>query len=590
MSVRHVVVAEYKYLFQDFSIHKEDAIQGYIKGINLKTAFPVVARLNYSIRKEGFSSITEELIYWFGSQSPQVEIYKKRILNAYPPTEVKSVRIMNIWSNLRLLELILNNLDEPEIEQDVESVSDKLLKAYLLINETYITSFNHRKIMDSIPDIFGKLQKTALTITTMLLPYHDLNHIDANDAFVAHFIKAIYFFQFAEEHMPEMLQGFLKSYGVESWREYIIVLIPVADHALQRNKEGLGYLNVNASQLNYKTTQKFLTMLSVGGGFIENPEIDFILLRSKPLMQVDTDRFLVIDNLLVFNKIYNSLYFEFNALLEDDPELFKKGDFKGYLNSHFSEDYLAKAVLDIVFKNEKYKKMSGAEIKKKHQKKFAAEPDYYVRYNDEIYLFELKDTYVRGDVKQSFDATKILTELKLKLWVKEFEKDGVPKASSKAVLQLINNIKRIIEDKLPFDDGLKDKKLVIFPVLLYIDQSLSTPGLNEIVQNWFFMEMGKEPAIVEASDRVQIMPLTMIDLDTLILMQDDFKDNELDLPEIIYFYWKHKQEQVMKGFQEESFQQVSKGMLPFAAFIRMGRTKRRTPDIFMEFAKIIFDK
>lgn len=131
--------------------------------------------------------------------------------------------------------------------------------------------------------------------------------------------------------------------------------------------------------------------------------------------------------------------------------------------------------------------------------------------------------------------------------------------------------------------------MVIFPVLLYIDQSLSTSGLNEIVQNWFAMEISKEPTIMEAAGRVQIMPLRMIDLDTLILMQDNFRDSELDLPEIIYFYWKHKEEQVMKGFRENSFQQVSKGMLPFAAFIRMGRTSRRTPDIFMEFAKTIFD-
>jgi hypothetical protein len=34
--------------------------------------------------------------------------------------------------------------------------------------------------------------------------------------------------------------------------------------------------------------------------------------------------------------------------------------------------------------------------------------------------------------------------------------------------------------------------------------------------------------------------------------------------------------------------EMTTGMLPFAAFVRMGRTQRKTPDIFMEFAKLIF--
>lgn len=588
MSVRHLTVVEYKYLFRDHTLDVENEIKNLLVGLGIRTAFPVMARLNFTVRKEKFNSVSDELKFWFGSNSSFVWQYEKKIFKAYPKSEHRSLRILNIWSNFRLLELILQNVDSPEIGQEDSVVSEKLLKAYLLINQLYIASFNHTKILKSIPDEVGKILKTAITVATMLLPYHDINHIDPNDAFLVQSIKAIYFFQFAEEHIPEMLDKYLDTYGVDTWREYLIALLPIADHALQRNKEGLGYLNIDESKPNYEVAKKFLTMLSLGGAQIENSEADFILLRSKPLLQINPNRFLVIDNLLIYNKIYNSLYFEFNKLLADDKELFKKGDFKGFLNSNFSEDYLAKSVLDIVFKNDKFFKISGSEIKAKFGKKFFAEPDYYARNGDEVFIFELKDTYVKGEVKQGFNTGNLMTELKLKLWVKEYEKDGKPKTSPKAVQQLINNIKKVIENTLPFDTDLGNKKLTIFPVLLHIDQSLSTPGISEIVQNWFWLELINEPIIVNTKERVHVMPLTMIDLDTLILMQDEYRDGSFNLAEDILYYWAYKKKLVENGLKEESFQKMTTGMLPFAAFVRMGRKQRKTPDIFMEFARLIF--
>lgn len=589
MGVRHVTVVEYKYLFKDFDINIDNVIKDLIGGMGMKTAFPVVAKLNFTVRNEKFNSVIDELKFWFGSNSLLVNDYKRMIFNAYPKSEHQSLRILNIWSNFRLLELILQNADISEVEQDDDIISDRLMKAYLLINQAYITSSNHKEILASIPNEIGKIPKIAITIATMLLPYHDINHIDPNDAFMSQSIKAIYFFQFAEKEIPEMLEKFLGLYGVKTWREYLIALLPIASHALQSNKEGLGYLNIEEGSANYEISKKFLAMLAVGDSQIENSDVDFVLLRSRPLMQLNINSFLVIDNLLIYNKIYNSLYFEFNKLLKDDRNIFSKGDFKGYLNSHFSEDFLAKSVLDIVFKNEVFFKISGSKIKASYGKKFSAEPDYYVRKNDEIFIFELKDTYIKGEVKQSFIADDMLTELKLKLWVKEYEKDGKLKKSPKAILQLINNIKRIIENALPFDQDLLDKKMIVFPVLLYIDQSLSTPGINEIIQNWFRMEVNNEPVILNALNRVHIMPLTMIDLDTLILMQDDFRDGNIDSAENIFYYWEYKRDMVHKGLEEKNFHIASNGMLPFSDFIKKRRTKRRTPDIFMEFGKLIFE-
>lgn len=45
---------------------------------------------------------------------------------------------------------------------------------------------------------------------------------------------------------------------------------------------------------------------------------------------------------------------------------------------------------------------------------------------------------------------------------------------------------------IPFDTDLGHKFLKVYPVLLYIDQSLSMSGINRIVQQWFAMELAHD--------------------------------------------------------------------------------------------------
>src|SRR5690606_16297760 len=188
--------------------------------------------------------------------------------------------------------------------------------------------------------------KMGFATTIMLLPYHDLNHIDPSDAMITNFIKAVHFFQFAEVNLPELIPVFLRPYGSSNWRDYFIAIFPLVDHALRKNEAGLGYLVIDENNPRAQTSMKFLSNLSISAdtkGFLQQ---DFILPRSKPLFQIDTNKYLVIDNLLVFNKLYNSLFFEFNSVVKNHPELFDKGNFKSFYNDNFSESYLSKQVLD----------------------------------------------------------------------------------------------------------------------------------------------------------------------------------------------------------------------------------------------------
>jgi hypothetical protein len=561
------------------------AISSYLSGITIKLAYPIAARLNHTVRNGKLSSVKDELEFWFGSQSKMVGIFDDRIKTAYPSEEYNGLRILNIWSNLRLLEYILENPEDVENELDNNIIYDKLIKAYLLINQMYLANLNTKNILDSIPNERGIVFKSALTFAAMSLPYHDLNHVDPLDAFIVHTIKAIYFFKFMEENLSELLNKFLQTYEVNDWKMYLRALLPIAHHALRRNTEGLSYLNLDASMKESEVQKRFLNLLSSGSTKI--PEKDFVNLRSRPLLSLSETRFLVIDNLLVFNKIYNSLYFEFNELVQSNPIILGKTNFKSYLNSHFSEDYLAKSILGVLFENEL--KISGSEIKSRYKNKIKSEPDYYAKKHNGVFLFELKDTFIKGETKQGFDPLEILKELQTKFWYTESEKNGKLKISHKAILQLIGNIVKIIENDFLFDSNVAADPLYIFPIILYVDQSLSTIGINDIICQWFSEEVLKSAAIMNRRQNIQILPVTMIDLDTLILFQDEFRDSRRDLGADIINYWNQKNELIKRGLQLKT-NIISNGLLPFGQFIRLNRNNRTPPIIFEELAKAIFSK
>lgn len=583
---------EYKYLFPEISGDKYGEILFLISGVDFDVAFPIVARLNFVVREGKYKSFDDELDFWFGSQSPLVNQYRLRILHGYTEKEWKSLRLLNMWSNLTLLQRFLEVYGSQNRNihlTDIDGTHERLLKAYLLINEIYVTNFNSQRIIESIPKGGGVLMMLGLTMTTMLLPYHDLNHIDAADAVISQFIKASYFFQFAQINLPQILEVFLKSYGASNWKEYFKAIFPLIDHALKNNLNGLAYLVVDPNTQRAETSRMFLNVLAIESEDTGFTLHDFILPRSKPLFQIESDRFLIIDNLLVYNKMYNSLFFEFSGIIKQQPELFPKIDFKGYLNDEFSESYLSKQVLDSIFHNGKYLKFSGEQIRKLYGPAFIAEPDYYTRASDEVFVFELKDTFINGVTKQSSNVGRISDELKAKLWYKEIQKKDRVKVEPKAVRQIINNIKRAIVNDLPFDSDLRYKYLTFYPILLYIDQSLSTPGINEVVNQWFQTELVNDPDLVKVQGLIDVKPLIMIDLDTLIVFQDDFKNGKYDLGLMIRQFWAYKEGHLALG-KLGITQALYDSTLTFGAFLRLLRKRRQTPGVFWDFAKLLFDE
>lgn len=298
---------EYKYLFLEHHGDKHGEILSLISGVDFEVAFPIIARLNFIVREGKIKNYVDEVVFWFGDKSPFVNQYLFRIERGYGAEELPKLRLLNVWSNLTLLQYFLEVFGQSEENtdrvSDIDGTHERLFKAYLLINEIYVANFNSQKVVQSVPQGVGVIMIMGLTMTAMLLPYHDLNHIDDADAMITQFVKAVYFFQFAEANLLDVLAAFLREYGVEIWKDYFKAIFPVVDHAFKNNKNGLAYLTIDPNNPRAETSRLFLRRLAIDSHDSGFSQHDFILPRSKPLLQINPEKFVIIDNLLVYWRI-----------------------------------------------------------------------------------------------------------------------------------------------------------------------------------------------------------------------------------------------------------------------------------------------
>ena len=108
--------------------------------------------------------------------------------------------------------------------------------------------------------------------------------------------------------------------------------------------------------------------------------------------------------------VYFKLYEINNGLVKPEKV---KGNFRSFYCDEFSEKILLYKTLNSIFKN-KYKELSGEEIKTNYN--IDAEPDYYIRNGNSIFLFESKDILINATIKSTYDFTQYESEFRKKLY------------------------------------------------------------------------------------------------------------------------------------------------------------------------------
>ncbi|RZK42638.1 MAG: hypothetical protein EOO90_06255 [Pedobacter sp.] len=553
--------------------------------IDKSTCVKIITRLNYLARHSNDFSVDAALNTWFGTSNEAFrEEVRERIYFGYQDMKVsyQSLSIINLWSNLTLLDQILNTAHENESGIDGDEAERRFFHVYLACNEKFGDGSNEI-VKDLDTYVFeNKLDWWARQLMTTLIKYHDFAHVEQGKLLVSQFIKTYYCFKFLEAAGHQVLVNrFLQPYGVSSWMEYLHYILPICfGPVLGTDKSGLYYFSVPHADDRDKRL-KFIQQLALGGEVTYAVRPDFLNVRSRPLYETEIDRFLITDTILAINRIHNSLFFELLAITEKNKKEHPGySNFFSYYTTEYIEKYLAYTLLDKIYAKTSYYRMSGQQIKDVYG--VQSEPDYYVRNGNKVFLYEVKGSMITGKAKQSFSYTELEAELKLKYYF------NAPKDKNLGVLQLVDRIRILLSEvcPVPYDTNAKQRGLKIFPILLVSEQSLTTPGINYIFNNWFSEAIANDTEL--SKHRSRIHPLTVIDFDTVINYLDLFEQRPAEFEEAILRYHKYirfKPVRAVNGEPPTRSHVESKVQKTFQSFPEYLSANYRSdaPALFMEF-------
>ena len=475
-----------------------ETIEELIQDFDQKDLYKICALLNSKAKLN--QSSRDTVNDWF-TLPEDITLLTSKIKN-------EETYIINTYSNLTLLSH-LKSSDEIKQKLTTRDFELKLFKIYLLLNsqQDYLEELNFPKIRTLEP-------KEKLSASLLQISYHDydLNNYLLPEIFLTQLIKSIEFLKYIEEELNYHLVSFLKKYNCKDWQEWIKkllnIILPVLTH------DNLKYSEIELKDEDIQEIGTFLNLFCNTIELKEKP--DFVILRSNPIHKKSDNSYIVINKLFLVERIFKSIIFEFsldiNKKVHKDHKL---KDFRSSYCDNFSEQKLLyKFIYNSFPNNSKYIKVDGNEFLNKN---YIGEPDYYVRFKNKVLLFESKDVILKGDEKQSRNYLTLQEALKSKFL--KIEKDG--KTSNKAILQIIENIKRLLNKFYTKIDGdYNPNNIKFYPILVTHDRQFDTPELNRLINIWFRIELEKK---FNKSEISRIQDLTILNIDSVLLYQECFR-------------------------------------------------------------------
>ncbi|MFT5305828.1 MAG: hypothetical protein ACI9N1_000444 [Flavobacteriales bacterium] len=464
----------------------------------------------------GFLStkIENDFLGLFTNQEVQ-DYYNKQVAEFMAKANLRTVpALISREGKLKIAELILSNkevLFNNQVGKEDRTDTDELnmFKTFLIVNQEI--NDKYKPVNDEVETSIDKI--TDLVITTSF----STSDFTQEETDTPAFAKLLYSTIVKFEYIIEFLKMENNNYLGDGLCDYFKV----------SDLDGLTYQfkHLCAVLLDLKSKNGFIIQeidkdkrrfLSSLTGEVEEIS-DYTSLRNFPLYEIDENSYGVVDFFMVLDKFVLSTKFILKKVFDTKNELKpNSSEFFSVFNKIYSEDVLMNGVLNEIFNKKYFIKKDTNEIKDN-------EPDYYIRHNNRVFLFENKDTLVRGDIKSSFDIDLIDKTLK-----KKFLNDG----RDVGIGQLVNTIVRIVNNSFEFDDYVNTRfNLKIYPILLVHNRAFMTDGLNYKLNQWYRnlvkVKLGK------GYDERYIKDLCIIDIDTLIYWKPYLKANDVNFRKVL---------------------------------------------------------
>lgn len=502
MGSRIIKRVDYSFFFDDEPLEVSEYLIGAKTDVLLKTAAFLV---NIAMPRSKYQNNQELLRGWFGKKNQE--------FRNFVATKMSSdYAIPDIISSLKLTELIVQLKTNSTSSLSSEEFEINLFKAYLVLNseQNLLEERNHQNIP---PESEIEEHKIALYIKTGYAS-SDLLHYDYVSILICQVIKSVEYFKYLESNksLEKHLSYFLEKHNASTWQDWLNRIIQLIFPILQNPEKSFHEIEIKKDE-NEQSNIAFINSfaLTEDSNFTRK---DFIQLRSNPLVKIPPNKFRVIFDLFMVEKLFKSIQFQFSLEINKEiPKEFRLKDFRSNHCDNFSERTLLYSILSTVYP-QKWIHQSGDLFL---ENGYSAEPDYYLRFKNKMLLFESKDVVLTGAEKQSGNYFTLKKALKKKFY--KVEKNN--SIEKKAILQLLNNIQRICDKYYTkMDVGYDLDKVEIYPIIVVHDPQFNCLGVNRLVSKWFEEEK-QNYSFGELSKRIK--NVTIIDIDTLLHHQEKLK-------------------------------------------------------------------
>ena len=464
-----------------FPNEKPLTLKDYLSGFSRKDVLHAATFLiGIKTRGSEYENNHNFLSRWFNQENTRFFQDLSYRLASFEQESAIPVVILNPISSLRIFEFAFQELNDNDITNDCD-LEVKLIKAYLVLNES-ITDLEYLS-SESVKTLDVKIKWASFNICSKFFIYEFL-HYYLGEISITQVIKSIHLFEFlsSNDDLKWLLDSFLNFYGHTDWKSYLKSYLPLSKSLLTMPKEG--YLEIIVKKdINYETNCNFLDKFIIQNGQTLD-DSDFRSVRANPLYKVEEGMYRVIYDLFVIEKVFTGIYFKLSEIYNNSERDQKNlGEFRGFYTSKFCENYLLYRTLKSCFPK-KYIHITGEELKREG---LSSEPDYYIRNKNKVFLFENKDVLIPAEIKQSCDYSRLEPELKKRFYYEE--NNG--RIKNGAVLQLIHNIKLLLTSNFTPDSEVKKDFVSVYPILVLHYNQYNTPGLNQLLNYWFQIELKK---------------------------------------------------------------------------------------------------
>lgn len=251
---------------------------------------------------------------------------------------------------------------------------------------------------------------------------------------------------------------------------------------------------------------------------------DYQAFREKPFVSLGGGYYFAIHSSFISQKIFTSVVFGIKNFFEARDSFWPK------FCKYFTEEYLCYPLLKRIANSiHADVAISGDHMEKEKD----GYPDYYIRSRNTILLFEIKDSKISSRDRISHEFAEINNTLKSK-YIAKTGKNGKQKLFG--IHQIINNAERILNNNFYFDHAYNPKKVTIYPILVSGDYQSNLPGFNNYMNTEF------QEALKKKGLKGSILPLTIVDINTLIVFLRYFEKGSPSLPNGLRGYHRHIRE------------------------------------------------